>query len=303
MKNAEASQLMDIASMAALVKPKDSPQVPPPAMRPEVGASFATSRLTTRAATAPLASVANEHDPRAPLYWIIGGLNVMVLALAAYVVLDQPTMVVQTPSAEPTPVAVASAEPIDEEPEQVETPPEIPGAPEIELPAEEKPKARSKPRTRDARKPVVTAPESTKPATKPTTKPATTSNDLPIECIVDPASCDRGGKKPTTEAQGPKANAPIENLPETLSQIAMRTGFSQVRAAAKACGPKYGAAAGSSVEVKVSIAGGTGSVMAANALGDHAGSSLGTCVANALKQAKFERFAKSQIGLKYTVRL
>jgi hypothetical protein len=302
MKNAEASQLMDIASMAALVKPKDSPPVPPPAMRPEVGPSFATSRLTTRAAATPLASAPSERDPRAPLYWIIGGLNVMVLALAAYVVLDQPTMVVQTPSAEPTPVAVASAEPIDEEPERVEPAAEIPGAPEIEQPAAETPattKARSKPRARDARKPVVTAPEPTKPATKP----AATSNELPIECIVDPASCDRGGKKPTTEAQGPKANAPIENLPETLSQIAMRTGFSQVRAAAKACGPKHGAAAGSSVEVKVSIAGGTGSVMAANALGEHAGSALGKCVANALEQAKFERFAKSQIGLKYTVRL
>jgi hypothetical protein len=76
-----------------------------------------------------------------------------------------------------------------------------------------------------------------------------------------------------------------------------------VRAAAKACGPKHGAAPGETVEVKVSIAGGTGKVTAANALGEHAGSALGTCVAGALGQATFERFAKSQIGLKYTVRL
>ena len=126
---------------------------------------------------------------------------------------------------------------------------------------------------------------------------------MPIECIIDPASCDRGAKKPTTEAQGPSTRGPVEDLPETLSQIAMRNGFSKVRAAAKACGPKHGAAAGSSVEVKVSIAGGTGAVMSANALGDHAGSALGTCVANALRDAKFDRFAKSQIGIKYTVRL
>jgi hypothetical protein len=300
MKNAEASQLMDIASMAALVKPKESPATPPPAMRPELGSSLAASRLTTRAASAPLAS-ANERDPRAPLYWIIGGLNVMVLALAAYVVLDQPTVVVQTPANEPTPVAVASAEPIEEEPAQVETASEIPGAPKVELPAESaEPKAakpRSKPRARDARPPRETKPEVVEKT------PAAPAKDVPIECIIDPTSCDRGAKKPTTEAQGPSTRGPVEDLPETLSQIALRNGFSKVRGAAKACGPKHGAAAGSSVEVKVSIAGGTGAVMAANALGEHAGSALGTCVANALRDAKFDRFAKSQIGIKYTVRL
>ncbi len=244
---------------------------------------------------------------------MIACLNVVVLAMAAYVVLDEPAVIVHasesagaasSPTPEERPAVVAAVDRV-ELPKAHETiAPEVPGAPKSDgvetreaKPATTTRRTTSKPRAR-------TAAESPKPVeSSREAAPAPAKKDLPIECIVDPASCDGGRKQPATEAQGPRTRAPAEDLPETLSQSALRTGFARVRASAKACAAKHGAAPGDAVEVKVSIAGGTGKVIAADALGSHAKSPLGSCVANALSSATFDRFAKAQIGLKYTVRL
>lgn len=326
-EQAEGSQLIDIANMAALVKPQAQAPVPPPTLRVEPVPSFAASRLTTHVVNEPL-TPARTRDPRAPLYWMIACLNVVVLAMTAYAVLDEPPMIVQAPTtateeAKPSRTAAVAAVDRVERPkleEMVER--EVPGAPKKATPVEEddaktdtQPSAPEPAPTQTAsRKPAKAAaskPAPKKPAepapTKPVTTPAETApppakKDVPIECILDPASCG-SGKAPTTEAQGPRTKAPAEDLPETLSQSALRDGFARVKSAAKACGPKHGAAAGVNVEVKLSIAGGTGKVIASTPLGSHAKSALGTCVADALSGATFDRFAKSQIGLKYTVRL
>jgi hypothetical protein len=233
---------------------------------------------------------------------MIACLNVVVLALAAYVVFEEPTVVVRA-AADEAPTVAATPD-VRERAPAIETArvaaPEVPGAPQIDASAEPPAKPTTRRRTASrhrAREPRAEAAKREVEAAAPASK------DLPLECIVDPAGCNRGRKAPTTEAQGPRANAPAEDLPATLSQSALRTGFGRVRAQAKACGPTHGAAPGETVAVKLSIAGDTGSITAAKPLGTHARTALGSCVAGALRGATFDRFGKAQIGLKYTVRL
>ena len=88
---------------------------------------------------------------------------------------------------------------------------------------------------------------------------------------------------------------------EQLTAIDVRKGFGAVKDQAKACGPKHGVAAGTKVSVKVSIAGSTGKIESAQAMGEHAGSAVGQCVAEALSQATFPQFRKAVMGLTYPV--
>jgi hypothetical protein len=175
MKNAEASQLMDIAKMAELVKPTAPPPAPPPPLRHELPPSFVASRLTTHATLRPLA--APTRDTRAPLYWMIGALNVMVLALAAYVVLDQPSVVVQVPVAEEEPIEAVAVAPEIEQPAI-----EIPGAPEVEPePVVEAPKKVETPKkvaTQQRR--TQSRPMAKQPTVEPKQPAVTPSKELPF---------------------------------------------------------------------------------------------------------------------------
>jgi hypothetical protein len=293
-EQAEASQLMDIAAMAAAMQPQPRSELPPP--RVELAPSLAASRLTTPTARRSLAT----RDPRAPIYWMIACLDVVVLALAAYIVFEEPPAVVRHPSVEAPSVepAVAAPPPAEAPVVSVVSLPELPEASVVEPPKEPEAKRVSSHRKRSRARPREARP----PAPAPR-KPEPASHALTVECIVDPASCNRGRAAPKAEAQGPRAHPPADDLPQTLSLSALRAGFGRVRGSAKACGPRHGAAPGESVAVKVSIAGHTGVVTSANAVGSHAGTALGKCVASALRAARFERFAKSQIGVQYKVRL
>jgi hypothetical protein len=86
-------------------------------------------------------------------------------------------------------------------------------------------------------------------------------------------------------------------LSDKLTQSQIREGFSKVKGKAKACGGEPGV----TVRVKVSIAGDTGNVISVDALDDHAGTPLGKCVADALKDASFARFTSESQGTVYPV--
>jgi hypothetical protein len=99
------------------------------------------------------------------------------------------------------------------------------------------------------------------------------------------------GKEPETEESG--------KLPDKLTIEQVKEGFSKVEAEARACGKQHDAAPGTKVKIKVTIGGATGEVRSAVAVGPHADTRLGRCVADAAREARFPRFAKSVMGVVY----
>ncbi len=142
---------------------------------------------------------------------------------------------------------------------------------------------------------------------KPTEAPAAPSKDkdYDVDCILNPDLPKCGGKSSKSSGGGSKPAAPAadSNLPVTLSQSDIKSGFEAVKPAAKACGGKHSAAPGTSVNVKVSIDGTTGRVTSSTAQGDQAGTALGNCVAKELMKASFKKFQKAQMGVIYPIRV
>lgn len=147
----------------------------------------------------------------------------------------------------------------------------------------------------------VGAPAPIPAASEPPTPPATTR--------PRPRKKDGARSKPAPTIEpidlgGEPASEPVDpSLPETPSTAQIRDAIASVKQAARACGPEHGAASGEAVVVKISIAGATGLVTSAVAVGDHRGTALGECVANALARAVFPRFRKPSIGVQYPIRM
>lgn len=143
-------------------------------------------------------------------------------------------------------------------------------------------------------------------ATGPKTAPKTTVASVPsVECVLDPASCGLGTTKSTTLPGGASATVPTPpaELPAKLGTTALRQVLGGAKATAQACGPRHGATTGTQVQVKLSIEGATGHVRQATAQGEHAGTALGRCVAEALADPVFPRFSAPQQGVVYPIRL
>lgn len=153
--------------------------------------------------------------------------------------------------------------------------------------------------------PTASSSKSASASSKPSTPAGPSNKELSADCILDPSAPGCGGstKKAAPKAEEKKAPAVDPNLPASLTSTDIRDGIESVKAAAKACGPKNGASAGTSVQVKLSIAGSTGKVTSAAAQAPHAGTALGNCVAAALKKAQFKKFQKASIGAVYPVRM
>lgn len=132
-------------------------------------------------------------------------------------------------------------------------------------------------------------------------KKSSGGGDPGVECILDPSKCGGGGGSSSKKA-APKKAATDPNLPEKLTSTDIKNGVAPHKGAAKSCGGKHGAAPGEKVTVKLSIAGATGNVTSASAIGKHAGTPLGNCVAQALKKASFKKFQKSSLGVQYPIR-
>ncbi len=165
--------------------------------------------------------------------------------------------------------------------------------------ARSKPKAKTAPTAKSTAKPKSTPPKATAPASTPKPKAEAQGNDdVSVSCILDPASCGRGGKPKSTK---PAQTAPAGNLPDKLSASQIRNALTGPKAKAKQCGDMHAAPSGTTVKVKLSVAG-SGEVRSATPLAPHA-NGLGRCVANALDDATFDRFAAPVMGVVYSVRL
>jgi hypothetical protein len=152
-------------------------------------------------------------------------------------------------------------------------------------------------------------PKTSSGSTEPSSRPAASGSTdaMPTaDCILDPTRCgDTGGARPapTGPKPTPAPASPAEDLPDKLSTHALRQGLAAAKPAAKQCGPRLGAAPGTKIAIKLSIAGATGRVVSATPQGAEAGTALGRCVANALSEAEFPRFSAQRQGVVYPVLL
>ncbi len=136
--------------------------------------------------------------------------------------------------------------------------------------------------------------ERSKPKTTTTTKtePAPKSSGGgcdEVTCLVDPgAACCRKFKS-KSKSSSSSSSSSSSNLPSTPAKSDISKGISKVKGRVMSCGDKHGGRG--TVKVKIKI-GGNGKVQSANASGG--GSSLRSCIASAVKRA---RFPKSQKGV------
>ncbi len=145
--------------------------------------------------------------------------------------------------------------------------------------------------------PEVKEPEP-EPEKKEEPPPQLTEDQYRTECLLNP---NKPGCAEAKRKYGDKYKDLDKTLPDKLSESDVRSGVSPVKGNAKACGSKHGVPAGTVVRVKLSIEGDTGKVLSASAMGEHAGTPVGGCVADALKGAKFRRFKSGQQGTTYPV--
>ncbi len=280
----------------------------------------AAARLTT---TAQPVLPPPSGAPR----WAVATLGLLAgaVAMLGAVALGtpEPTSAVRDPVAGPT-MAVATVDPPttegdaeldpsneapDAKPETRSVDPPAPSPPEGSAATAEpkaQPRARTRSRTKRStkRSPKSSPKRSTKatpskPSTPtPTPPPTTDQGNLSVDCILDPSSCGRGTKAKKSPA---KPTAPRTSLPSKLSNTALRSALAGPKAQAKQCRDIHAGAAGTTVRVKLSIAG-SGTVRSATPQAPH-DTALGRCVADALRKAEFEPFAKSAMGVVYSVRL
>jgi hypothetical protein len=133
-----------------------------------------------------------------------------------------------------------------------------------------------------------------KPQPKPSSGDGT--SDEEVDCLLNPdlPKCATSGttKPKNTEVLAPK-------VPDKLSTSQLKEGFNGIKSSAKKCGAQHGAVAGTSVKVHVSIEGATGKVTEVRAIGEHAGTPLGSCVEDAVKNAQFQVFKNPSQGADY----
>ncbi|MCA9651842.1 MAG: hypothetical protein H6712_08940 [Myxococcales bacterium] len=177
-----------------------------------------------------------------------------------------------------------------EPPEETTAEPAVAEAPEP-APSPE-PRARAKAKTSKPRK--------TEPSAA-TAEPKAPSS-IPVECVIDPSRCTTSGKPRASTGSSPTSPSGAA-LPAKLTASQLKAALASTKANARSCGPEHGVDPGTTVQVKLSIEGSSGTVVSATPQGEHAGDSLGRCVARALSQTQFPRFSASRMGTLYSVRL
>lgn len=102
-----------------------------------------------------------------------------------------------------------------------------------------------------------------------------------VDCLLNPdlPKCGSG-----TKSGGKDGPVLVPKVPEKLDSTMLKTGFNTVKSKAKACGSKFGAAAGTKVKIHASIEGASGKITSVEATGEHAGTDLGKCVEEAVKE-------------------
>lgn len=294
----EASGLIDIRTLGAMIGGETSATAPSraaPASEPPHFAGLSLSPpvqpTLVRPPTGPSPVVPRSQGP---IYALLGALAVGVLGLAAVVVTSpqpeagtvtyilRPDVVAVADRREPAedPAAEVAAEPVAE-PEAVvpeKTPGKVPGKPR-------------KPASKPEAKPAVDAkPEVKQPKVEP-------KQEYGVDCLLGKTSCGERAQ-PVIEAEPVRLPS---DLPEKLEQADISAGTSAARAAATSACAKL-AKGGEKVQVKLSIAGPTGSVIATTPTEDAGNPALAACVAKQLEAASFRKVQKQQIGTVVTVK-
>ncbi|HWB81513.1 MAG TPA: hypothetical protein VG755_41410 [Nannocystaceae bacterium] len=114
-----------------------------------------------------------------------------------------------------------------------------------------------------------------------------------VDCILDPNLAKCRGAQPVPRYD--------DGLPETLTTGDIKAAMAKVKGDAQRCGERYDAQPGEQVKVKLSVAGETGRVTQSVAIGTHADTELGQCVARAIEAAQFPRFRKPHLGVVYPI--
>lgn len=285
----EASGLIDIRTMGALIAATDE------RLEPLNFGGLTVTPIQLTPPTRPVTgSVAAVQRSQTPLFALLGALTLGVIGLAGYVVTRPPPQqqivhVVKSDALasagkiqerEPTPAEeVVAAEPVADEP----APPEVKPGKERSKPVKSgKPGPASKPAAVQDKPAPVVVPDKPK--------------DYGVDCILGNASC--GTKR---EDPPPVEAAPVDSLPEKLEQSDISAGTGAARSAAQSSCARF-ARGGEKVQIKLSIAGPTGSVIGASAVEDAGNPQLAACCAGELKQASFRKVRKQQFGTVVTVK-
>lgn len=255
-------------------------------------------------AQAPAAPPGVDHHRVLSLMSVV--LGIFVVALGAYVALRSPSPspssttrvaagAAAVPTVDETVTSAAARESVIEPDADVLIEPDVLATVGAEPVATVEPAAVV---TKTAKRRTKRVRRSPRPKAKPPAKPLTggaaaptpvkEKSTLPVECVLDPRACGTGS------ASGLRA---------TPSASQVRTAIAKVKPEAKRCGDDHGLAAGDKVRVKLSVEGTSGRVTSAKALGDHAGTAAGRCVARALAKATMPRFSKPTAGILYSVRM
>ena len=121
-----------------------------------------------------------------------------------------------------------------------------------------------------------------------------------IDNLLDNALRGSGGRQPAAREAAPTpAPAADSSLPERPDSSAVRAAISAVQPAVSACAQgQHGLATTS-----ITVSGPSGRVSNANVTGQFAGTPQGTCVARAVRGARFPRFRQEQFTISYPFRL
>ena len=290
----EASGLIDIRTMGAVLATDTRAEVPNFGGL-AISSTLAPTQPQLQAERPVTGRVAAVPRSQGPMLTLLAVLTLGVVGLAGYVV--------TLPAPQGAPVvhviprdALASNQSVKETPKPE---PEVAAEPEALAPTEpDRPATKpGKPRPGKPKPGESIKAEPDKPA--PVVDAPKPKADYGVDCILGKASC---GDKPVEKVATP--DKPVQaqsDLPEKLEQADISAGTSAARAsAASACARL--AKGGEKVQVKLSIAGPTGSVVGVSALEDAGNPQLAACVAGELKQASFKKVQKQQMGTVVTVK-
>lgn len=165
------------------------------------------------------------------------------------------------------------------------------GAGQNEAASNDKPRVRSKPRprTKSTPAPKATAPKAAAPTTAPKPK---SGGSKSIDALLDGA-LSGGGSKPKASKPKPAAS----NLPEKPSRADVIKAMNGVKKAVSACAKGKGGVATASI----TVAGPTGRVKSAQIQGQTG--AVGSCIARAVRKARFPKFKANSFQIKYPFRL
>ncbi|MBL9106176.1 MAG: hypothetical protein JNL82_34960 [Myxococcales bacterium] len=297
----EASGLIDVRTLGAVLA-SDAPvfgsvRPVPTVDLPQFGGLSLTAAVQPPVPRAPSGPHAALPRSQGPMYALLGALSLAVLGLTGYVVASPPP-----PGQAIVQVVPIAAPQVEHEPE-----PEPARRPMVDEPAAAEPAAAATERARpDKPRPGKAKPTSAKEqplaAVTPTPEPRSTPKPEPeygVDCLLGKAACG-GRSKPAPEPETPAMPSPSD-LPEKLEQADISAGTSAARAAAASACAKL-AKGGEKVQVKLSIAGPSGTVIAASPTEDAGNPQLAACCAGELKAASFRKVQKQQMGTVVTVK-